>query len=390
MSRIINRLCLILATALCIAAPALALAGSLEYPYIYKSPRAMGMGGAYTAIGGRVDTLFYNPAGLTNIPRDKGWEVNLINLTAEAGKDALDFIKDIQDALDTEDLNGDGSTDDDQLIAVNNVLSDYRGKNIHFRAADFTSIGRSFDSFAFGIGAVGNGRIDAVPHHGFGSDGLLEINADLTYGGVAGISLPLGKGLFAGFSAKVLHRESLVHSFSAREIVDHQDNLDDYITDDLRKTGDAAGFDAGIIWKFSPTSWWRPSIGLSVMNIGDLDFKDAGKIPMTINAGIAVNPQISTFRSLLLGVDYVDITNNFEQDQDRMKRLRYGAELQLFDITPVELAVRAGMYEGYPTFGADVRLAIFTLTYAYYTEELGAYAGQDKDTRHLLTLNIGW
>ena len=25
---------------------------SREYPYLYKSPRAMGMGGAYTAIGG--------------------------------------------------------------------------------------------------------------------------------------------------------------------------------------------------------------------------------------------------------------------------------------------------------------------------------------------------
>ncbi|MEW6215782.1 MAG: hypothetical protein AB1478_11390, partial [Nitrospirota bacterium] len=41
-----------------------------EYPYLYKSPKAMGLGGAYTAIGGRVDTLFYNPAGLSNMPRE--------------------------------------------------------------------------------------------------------------------------------------------------------------------------------------------------------------------------------------------------------------------------------------------------------------------------------
>jgi len=32
----------------------------------------MGMGGAYTAVGGRVDSLFYNPAGLINIPGTRG------------------------------------------------------------------------------------------------------------------------------------------------------------------------------------------------------------------------------------------------------------------------------------------------------------------------------
>jgi hypothetical protein len=126
------------------------------------------------------------------------------------------------------------------------------------------------------------------------------------------------------------------------------------------------------------------------LNIGDLDFKEAGKIPMTVNAGLAVNPKISTFRSLLIGVDYVDITGNFTQDKDMAKRLRYGAELQLFDITPVELALRVGMYEGSPTFGADIRILTFLFSYAMYTEEIGAYAGQSKDTRQLLTFNFGW
>src|SRR5512147_2541236 len=71
---------------------------SREYPSFYKSPRAMGMGGAYTAIGGRVDSLFYNPAGLINIPRDKGWEVNgfplviPLNISAEVNKNGLDFV----------------------------------------------------------------------------------------------------------------------------------------------------------------------------------------------------------------------------------------------------------------------------------------------------------
>lgn len=356
---------------------------SREYPYLYKSSRAMGMGGAYTAIGGRVDTLFYNPAGLANIPRDKGWEVNLINVSAEAGKNTMKFVRDMQRAFDL-------STDDEQLKAVNDVLSDYRGKNLHVRAADFTSIGKNNESFAFGAGALASGRLDAASHQGFGPEGILEVNADATYGGIVGFSLPLSKRFDVGLSVKALHRESVIKLFTAREIVDNQNNLDNYITKDLRKQGDAVGFDAGALYKFSPGSWWRPSAGVSVMNIGDLDFKEAGKIPMTVNAGLAVNPKISAFRSLLIGVDYVDITNNFSQDKDMAKRLRYGAELQLFDITPIELALRVGMYEGYPTFGADIRVLTFLFSYAMYSEEVGAYAGQDKDTRQLLTFNFGW
>lgn len=363
---------------------------SLEYPYLHKSTRAMGMGGAYTAIGGRVDTLFYNPAGLTNIPQDKGWEVNLLSLSAEVGNNAMDFADDLDAALNTGDLNNDGSADDDQLQAVNDLLAGNRGKNMHARVAGFTSIGRSYDTFAFGVGALASGRIDALPHQGFGPEGLLEINADATWGAIGGFSLPVGSGLYAGASLKTLHRESLVHNFTARELVDNQDGLNDYITNDLRKKGDAVGWDAGLLWKFSVNSWWRPSAGLSVLNIGDLDFGDAGTVPMTINAGFAVNPRITTFRSLLLGVDIVDATRNLDQDQDLAKRLRYGAELQLFDRKLLELALRAGMYEGYPTLGAELRTLVFSLAYAMYSEEIGAYAGQDRDKRHLLTFNLGW
>lgn len=378
--------------ALCIA-PAGAFAQdptSREYPYLYKSTRAMGMGGAYTAVGGRVDSLFYNPAGLINIPQDKGWEVNLINVSAEVNQNALNFVKDMQDALKTEDLNGDGNTGDDQMRATNDVLAKYRGDNLHLRAADFTSVGKSFDKFAFGVGGVGSLRADAMTHQGFGPEGLLELNADATYGAIAGVSVGVTDALFIGLSAKSLHRELIVHDFTARELVDHQNNLSDYIQKDLKKSGNGVGFDTGLIWKFDREAWLRPALGVSALNIGDMSLGDAGKLPMSINAGLSINPQISAFRSLIFGVDYIDVLNNFQQDKDLLKRLRLGGELQLFDIWPVELALRAGVYEGYLTYGADVRLLFITVSYAAYSEEVGAYSGQEQDKRQLLTLNIGW
>src|SRR4030067_1052050 len=138
--------------------PAVAFAQSptsREYPYLYKSPRAMGMGGAYTAIGGRVDSLFYNPAGLSNIPKDKGWEVNVLNPAVGVGDKTQDFVKDMQDALDTPDGTDVGTdADSEQMRAVNDVIAKYRGQNLHMNITDFTSIGKNFDRFAFGLGGL--------------------------------------------------------------------------------------------------------------------------------------------------------------------------------------------------------------------------------------------
>jgi len=360
-----------------------------QYPYLYKSPRAMGMGGAYVAIGGRTDTLFYNPAGLSTMP-EKNWEVNLLGISAEVGKNVMDFVKDMGDAFDTGDLDGDGDEGDDQLRAVNDVLAKYRGKNLHLGIADWSSLGRNQGSWAFAVGGVGTLRLDAMTHQGFGPEGFLEINADATGGGLLGFSFRLMEDLYGGVGIKALHRESLVHSFTARELVEKQDSLEDYITEELRKSGDAVGFDVGLIYKFAQDFFLKPRVGLSVMNIGDLKFGDAGKIPMTVNLGVAINPDIPVFDSLVVGLDYVDLFNNYEEDKDIGKRLRLGGELYLIDRKLLSLGLRAGLYQGYPTFGADLRLLLFTVSYVTYAEEVGAYAGQDEDRRHLVFLNIGW
>lgn len=364
---------------------------SREYPYLYKSPRAMGMGGAYTAIGGRVDSLFYNPAGLSNIPKDKGWEVNILNPAVGVGDKTQDFVKDMQDAFDTPDGPDVGTdADSEQMRAVNDVIAKYRGKNLHMNITDFTSIGKNYDRFAFGLGGMANARLDAMAHQGFGPEGFLEVNADATYGPVGGFSYGVTDDIFVGLSAKMLNRESLVHNFTTREFVEKQNTLDKYIIDELRKSSSAFGADAGVIYKFAKDSWFRPSVGISAMNIGDLKFGDSDKVPMSINTGLALNPQITFFRSLVLGLDYIDVTKNYTQDKDNAKRLRYGGELQLFDILPAELSVRAGMYEGSPTFGADLRLLTFMVSYVKYSEEVGAYDGQDKDARQMIQVTFGW
>ena len=363
---------------------------SKEYPYFYKSPRAMGMGGSYVSIGGSADTLFYNPAGLSTLPEDKGWEVNVLGFTGAASDNVIDFVEGMMDAFDVTDLNGDGDEDDDQLRAVNDELAKYRGDNMHIRLSDFTSLAKKTGKTAFALGGLATARADGISHQGLGSNGILEVNADAHYGGIGGLSYAIYDNLSIGAAVKFLHRESLMHAFTSRELVDNQDNLEDYIFDDLRESGNAVGFDVGAIYNFLGASAFKPAVGLSFLNIGDMDFGDAGEMPMTANLGFSINPDIPTFEHLIVALDYVDMFRNYSEDSDIGKRLRFGAELCLFSKKAIGAMVRAGLYQGYATFGADLRLSIVTLSYVTYAEEIGAYAGQDDDRRHLAMLNVGW
>ncbi len=364
-------------------------AASREHPRIYKSPRVMGMGGANVAIGGQFDSVFYNPAGLTKMP-ENNWEVNIGNLSTEVGENVVDFVEDMTDALDVTDQDGDGDEDDDQLDAVNALLEENRGKHLHFNIADLVSVAKNRGTVSYGIGGLATVNSDMVPHHGLGLDGLLEMHADIMYGGIGGLGYVVSDNLSVGVAVKFLHKESIDNFFTAREIIDNEDDLDNYFTEELKQDGDAVGFDVGVIYEFMKDSKYKPAFGVSLQNIGDLDFGDAGEIPMTANIGVSIRPEIPKLNSFVVGLDYVDLLNNYDEDSDIGKRVRFGAEVGIFDKKMASMKVRAGLYQGYFTFGADLRLFIATLSYTTYAEEVGAYAGQDEDRRHLLALNLGW
>jgi hypothetical protein len=296
----------------------------------------------------------------------------------------------MNDAFDAEDQNNDGDTDDDRLMAVNRVLRDYRGENIHIDAANLSSVAYNYGKASFGIGGLASAKLDAVPHQGFGSEGLLEVDAYIQGGAIVGVAAEPLNDLHAGVSVKFLERGTVDHYFTAKEITENEDNLGEYIKDELSEKGTAVGFDAGMICSFFQNSIIRPSMGFSVMDIGDTDFGDAGVVPMTVNLGIAATGNLLVFETLTVGLDYVDLLNNYEEDDDWGKRVRFGGELIMIDNALLTAALRAGLYQGYSTYGVEIMLSVLKVSYTSYAEELGAYAGQDMDRRHMIALNIGW
>ena len=91
-----------------------------------------------------------------------------------------------------------------------------------------------------------------------------------------------------------------------------------------------------------------------------------------------------------MGLDMVDLTGEYDEDSDVVKRLRMGVEATPINIRWATVALRTGLYQGYGTFGVDLRFAVLILSYNTYTEEMGAYGGQAPDRRHIYSLSIAW
>ena len=363
-----------------------------EYPYLYKDPRVMGMGGAYVAVGGSASALFYNPAGIGKIKKEAGFEVDLIGLSISVSEDGFSFVRDLMNALDVGDRDGDGDETDDQLVEVNKVIKAYRGKTLHFYFDSFPSISRRLDRLGFAVGGFVRWKFDAVPHQGFGSEGLVSVDTDFTYGLVGGISYSfLSDTLTVGVGIKRLSRERVVKDFTAREIIENQDNIEDYISDEV-KDGSAIAPDIGVIYDLPEVVGFKPSVGASYLNIGDLDFDEAGKVPGTLNVGFAFKKERnSTFlKELVFALDIADITKNYEEDGDIGKRLRVGMGLTVWSGRWSDFILRVGSYQGYWTGGIEFRLGIARIVATSYAEEVGAYSGQDENRRYMLSAYVTW
>ncbi|NQY20575.1 MAG: hypothetical protein HRT40_04580 [Campylobacteraceae bacterium] len=367
-----------------VLASSLANAVSFEYPQIYKNQSIMGMGGASVAAGGTAASLFSNPAGLSKIPKKYGWEVDLIDFNLSINDNIIDFSKDLDDATDKKDDNE----------AVLKVLENYLGENLHLNVnANFLTISKRFKNYSFAVMPISGVYSNLTPHRGGTSEGLLEANG-LVYGGLAlGLSKDLGSSYFfkninVGIGAKFINYASFTTNLTVATIIDEKDDLGDYLIDDVAKKDTSFVLDLGV----QADVYKNLTAGLSIMNIGSIGSDKNLTVPMTVNAGLAYTLKYDRFyvNKIVFAADYIDIFQGYEQDSDFMKRTRFGASAMLLDSVYGDFSVMAGLYQGYATYGFDLRATIFKIGYTSYAEEVGGAYGQKEDRRHMINLKIGW
>ena len=154
---------------------------------------------------------------------------------------------------------------------------------------------------------------------------------------------------------------------------------------DLSFRGSTVDVNLGSQFIFNPKSKFQASLGMSVNHLGDTSFENAKgdfeivrKIKQSINFGYA---QLLT-EKIKLTFDIHHLLNKGQLG----KKIKMGVQF-----TPISLiAIGAGLYQGYPTIGADLNLRVLALSFAHYTSEAGVYPGNRPDKRYTMNVNLGW
>jgi hypothetical protein len=331
-----------------------------ELPSFYEGIRPLGMGGAFTAIADDSNAIFYNPAGLNRL-NTWSFEIPLVLETSKSNIDIYDEAQDVDfnSTIETTNFirNHLGETGDFRFGLVPNYIN----KNFGVALLAQAKASFRFDNPAFpetSVLAQGTGSAHIAMAHAFLEDKL---------------SL--------GATIKYVAATTLDQTYTAQQIADS--NFDQQLEDDALD-GSGFGVDLGAIYTLPFPI--ESTVGLSIINLGGVDLGDAGKIDQQVNIGAAAKYSFETVTWLKLvgGIDVVDLFKEAGTDDDYYKRLRMGFEAQM----PV-LTLRAGIYQGYGTFGASLDLKFAKLEYANYAEEVGAFAGDSADRRHVVQLAFG-
>ena len=366
------------ALALCLLVlpgPAAAFTG--ELPVLHQTPRALGMGGADVAVGGDPGALFSNPAGLAQMA--PGWQSEPLQVTVAASRLSRRFYADARSALDED-------TAAEQRTELARVVRRFRGDNLHGQASVVPQAGWRGEQWAFGAAWLESATVQGRPRQGFGAEGLVSLDAARRSGPVLGAAYRSGPWAL-GAGVKALRSERLRESYSVREVVERTEAGDDIRDDSV--TGSSAALDLGLQYELAPGYAWQPRLGVVVQHIGGLDFSADDRIPPTASVGYTMRVPLARRADLRLAAEYFDVLRDAGDDRDHDKRIRLGAALRPWDARWYALTLRAGLYQGAGTAGIDLRLAGVRLGLTTYAEEQGAFAGQNRDRRYMVTIGFG-
>lgn len=325
-----------------------------EEIFEYNRPiRALGMGNVYSVFVKDVDAPTVNPAALA-FTSSISWE--LIN--AAFGINGLDAYNDFSSISSLS-----SPSDYDQVM----------GKKIWISLFARTSFTMPY----FGFTAYNEGRLSGeITNPAYPQFDATFINDT---GMVAAFALPIGPLASIGTSIKRISRWGGSQSISLGVISSSSSN----VMDQFQNKGLGYGLDLAFMMKFP--GGLNPALALT--------WTDVGSTAFSRTSGTDAPPRIHDNLSLGLGstidlpgidfsagMEYRHITENGIQIG---KKLHFGTEVSLPFID-----LRAGLSQGYPTYGAAFNFLFMKFDAAYYNVETGDYPGQSRENRIQLGLSM--
>jgi hypothetical protein len=331
----------------------------------------LGQGGSFTAVAHGYNALFTNPAGFAR----KGGSFTLLSASVTPY-----FVPSEGDIDNLGELVGDNPEDGISLLS--DLITD-------------NGIGGNVST---GIGIVGKGLglglVGGFDFYGRGDYAMAtEIDATYTWAAIAGYAVPIEIGfstLYIGGDLRYMLRAeaqdvAIVDFFEAA-------NGDEDVAFPVYY-GSGLAVDAGIIAELGPFN-----LGLSVRDIGGtemdyslddtgdfsaiLTFDDSGAssvdgdtftIPMTIAYGLSYHPDLGSLAWLLDPIFHMEYRNTYYQESDPSgwTKIHAGTEVKVLKF----LKLRGGINQGYFTAGFGMKLLFLDVNLAYFTREMGNYAG---------------
>ncbi|MDD4972820.1 MAG: hypothetical protein PHY93_00635 [Bacteriovorax sp.] len=358
---------------------------SAEVSYLARSPRALLMGDAYTAIADDEFTLFYNPAALG---RTKG--VSLTLLDPELGMTNL-----LGDLGRFSNLpKGSGAA---PLIA-NRILD----LPIYIQAGIFPTLKMG----GFGFTLFANSKASLVLRNA--TNPIFDVNYRYDRGFVFGYAYNIGNGglsskgkkgakttttpgsrLSIGMGVKHMNREGLQDQFDLFGTT-LLNKINSGATD-MASLKDALGNSKGSAWGYDIGSEYIISSGhstftsaLSILDIGSTRFNktqgiaDVPKQDMMINSGVAYKQDFGLF-DYTLSADIHPLNGA----TDFSRKFHLGSEFSIPFLT-----FNAGWSEGYLSYGGSVKLWPIKITTGFYGVEVGAHYREQQAKRFILYVSL--
>lgn len=334
-----------------------------------RSPKAMLMGDAYTALADDEYALYYNPAILG---RHRGFTFNPFNpyvtATNPLGEDLSDY----------ENIG-------DDPVNIAGVFMD-RPVHIGIGAAPGFKLGR------FGLSAILSNQtqfnlVNQVTP-------MLDLDHRYDKGFVMGYGLPLKSSLSGslslGFSTKYIQRESLVGEYSllSPRMLDAVESgeIGEIMTSLGKVKGSGWGFDAGLDY-VSKRGSNTFTAGVALLDIytklhtdSNEDDKEVQAQPMQVNAGAAMKMDFGG------GLDFTisgDI-RNLEKELEVMRRVRLGLEVGLTPAFSLMGGINANQY----SYGVKLNSGIISIYTGFFNIDIGEELGQQVSKRAAIYLSL--
>lgn len=314
----------------------------------YNRPvRALGMGNVYSVFVRDVDAVTVNPAALAFVSAIS-WEM----VDAAFGVNGLDAYENFRSLGDIS-----SPSDYDQIV----------GKKIWISLFAKTALVMPY----FGFTAYNDGKLSAIIRNPAYPEFDVQFMND-TGLGFAG-ALPVGPLASVGFGVKRVTRWGGNQTIGLGTIASGNASS---ITDQFQNKGIGYGFDLAFMMKIPGAM--NPTVALTWMDVGSTAFsKISGseappRLQDNLSLGLGSTMDLPGL-DISAGMEYRHITENGLQIG---KKLHFGTEISLPFVD-----LRAGLSQGYPTFGAGFNFFFMRLDAASYKVETGDYPGQSPESR---------